>query len=77
MRRNLSQEELERRSGISQAVISRMESGQNDKLRPVGLFQAMHVARLVGATVEELFSADLEAWKRARDNGADTAAEGT
>lgn len=65
--RGLSQEALEKLSGVSQAAIHRMEAGQVDRTRPVGLFQAMHVARFVGCTVEQLFSADLETWKRDRE----------
>jgi len=68
--RGMTQEALEKLSGVSQAAIHRMEAGQVDRTRPVGLFQAMHVARLVGCTVEQLFSADLEAWKASRKGAA-------
>ena len=66
-RRSLSQEELEHRSGVSQSAISRMERRPGAQTAPIGLFPAMHVARLVGCTVEELFADDLEAWKRERE----------
>lgn len=72
-KRGLSQEALEKLSGVSQAAIHRMEAGQVDRTRPVGLFQAMHVARFVGCTVEQLFSADLESWKATRKTSDEAA----
>lgn len=70
----MSQEDLEVRSKVSQSAISRMERGQNvENPGPVGLFAAMHVARILGCTVEELFASDLEAWKRDRDAKRGTA----
>ncbi len=73
-RRSISQEELERRSGVSQAIISRLERGVVARSPHVGLLPAMQVARFVGSTVEELFADDLEAWKRTRAATNDDAA---
>lgn len=63
----MSQEDLEERSGVSQATISRYEKGPTEN---VSLWNAMLMARSLGATVEELFAGDLETIKRAREERA-------
>lgn len=66
-RLGLSQEDLERDTGVSQASISRMERDDGAPPSAVGLFAAIHVARRVGSTVEGLFADDVEEWKRERE----------
>ena len=62
-RRGMTQEELEKRSGVSQTTISRYEERASEG---ANLWNAMLLARVTGSTVEELFAADLETIKRAR-----------
>ena len=66
-RLGLSQEDLERDTGVSQASISRMEREDGAPTSAVGLFAALHVARHLGSTVERLFGADVEQWRREQE----------